>query len=308
MTRLTSRLFGGPADTQAMIDFLLATREPARVTDFPSVVDLHELLALPVVQQNTRLWLDEQERLAGYAFVDHYQNLRFEFAEQHAPVDIVDEMVAWGETCLRRAMQASGAILTLDASCRADDETQIKRLEQHGFVRQQIRSLQMARSLHEPIPAPLLPAGFRIRSVTGEEEVEALVALHRAAFGSTEMTVEERLAMMRVPEYDPALDLLVIAPDGRFAATCFCAISSVENARSGRQEGYADPIATHPDFQRRGLARALLLAGLSLLRGRDLDTAVLGTSSDNIAMQKTAAAVGFQVVATTVWFAKAVMP
>lgn len=306
MTSLTSRLYRAPADLQALIDFLLATRPPARITDFPSVVDLHELLALPAVQRNTRLWFDEQGRLTGFALVDHYHNLRFELDRQSAPPGLMAEMVAWGEACMRRVPRESDTKLTLDASCRADDQEQIDLLRRHGFVPQAWRSLQMARALDEPIPTPQLPEGFTIRSVAGEEEVEALVALHRAAFGSKEMTVSERLAMMRVPEYDPALDLLAIAPDGRFAATCFCAISTAENARSGRNEGYTDPIATHPDFRRRGLARALLFTGLQLLQERGMDTAVLGTSSENIAMQKTAVAAGFQIASTTVWFAKMV--
>ena len=67
--------------------------------------------------------------------------------------------------------------------------------------------------------------------------------------------------MMRVPEYDAELDLLAIAPGGRFAAYCLCSISQEENNRTGRNEGTTDPVATHPDFQRRGLAQALLRDG-----------------------------------------------
>jgi len=149
-----------------------------------------------------------------------------------------------------------------------------------------------------------LPTGFAIRHVAGEHEVEALVALHRAAFGTENLTVEDRLSWMRTPEYDPTLDLMAVTPDGALAAYCMCHISHEENARSGRSEGYTDPIATHPAFQLRGLARALLLTGLDLLRPRRVETAVLGTSSDNFAMQQTALSVGFCVQMTKLWFAK----
>jgi len=154
-----------------------------------------------------------------------------------------------------------------------------------------VRSLHLIRPLNEPIPTPRLPAGFAIRHVAGEHEVEALVALHRAAFGTENLTVEDRLSWMRTP-------------DGALAAYCMCHISHEENARSGRSEGYTDPIATHPAFQLRGLARALLLTGLDLLRQCRVKTAVLGTSSDNIAMQRTALSVGFCVQMTKLWFAK----
>ena len=169
-----------------------------------------------------------------------------------------------------------------------------------------MRSLHMVRSLDKSIPTPQVLAGFSIRHVTDEQEAKALVVLHRAAFGTENMTVEERLAMMRVPEYDSELDLLVSAPDGRFAAYCTCSISQEENERTGRNEGYTDPVATHPDFQRRGLAQALLLTGFHKLKQRGMDTAVLGTSNENTAMQRTAKAVGFRVQSTKIWFAKPV--
>jgi ribosomal protein S18 acetylase RimI-like enzyme len=243
--------------------------------------------------------------MIGFAFVDPYNNLWFEF-DQQTHSNIESEIVAWGVECIRQAMQKSGESVTLDASCRDDDVERVTLLERHGFVMQEMCSLRMTRSLNEPIPTPETPVGFNIRHVMGEQEAESLVALHRAAFGSENMTVEERLAMMRAPEYDPELDLLAVAPDGRFAATCMCSISQEENERTGQNEGYTDPIATHPDFQRRGLAQALLLTGLHKLKQRSIDTAILGTSSENIVMQRTAQAVGFRVQSTKLWFAKPV--
>lgn len=259
-----------------------------------------------MVQDNTRLWFSADDRLVGFAFVDHYQNLRFEFDPQVVSPGIESETVVWGEACIRRAMQASGESLTLNASCRDDDTDRIALLEWHGFVQKALHLLHMTRSLHEPIPTPQLPKGFSIRHVTGEHEAEALVALHHAAFGTEAMTVEERLAMMRVPDYDAELDLVAVAPDGRLAAYCMCSISQEENARTGRNEGYTDPVATHPDSQRHGLAKALLLTGLYTLKQQGMDTALLGTSSENVAMQRTAQAVGFRVQSTTLRFSKPV--
>jgi ribosomal protein S18 acetylase RimI-like enzyme len=151
-----------------------------------------------------------------------------------------------------------------------------------------------------------MPAGFGLHHVAGEREAADLVELHRAAFGSEVMTVEERLAMMRTPDYDAELDLVAIALDGRLAATCLCTIRREENRRSGRKEGYTDLIATHPSFRRQGLAKALLLAGMHYLQERGMDTAVLGTSSENVPMQRAAQAVGFRIKSTRLWFARPV--
>ncbi len=289
-----------------MLDLLDAARPAEWIADYPSPVDVREALALTNVQDNTRLWFDAKGWIIAFAFVDSYHSLHFEFDQQAACPDLESEIVSWGETCLRRAMQEGRETLTLHASCRDDDVERIAFLKQYGFVTQKVRSLQMIRPLDGPIVVPHVPAGFSVRHVAGEHEVEALVALHRAAFGTKMMTVEERLAMMRVPDYDPALDLVAVALDGRLAATCMCSISHEENVRTGRKEGYTDPIATHPDFQRQGLAKALLLTGFHKLKQRGIETAVLGTSSENIAMQRTAQAVGFRVQSTKLWFSKSV--
>lgn len=291
-----------------MLDHLAAVRPPERIYDHPSPVDLREILALKKVQENSLLWFDTNGRLMGFALVDHYQNLCFELDWQILTPDLESEIISWGEKCLRQAMQTSGQVFTLDASCRTDDLERMAFFQRHGFVMQENYSVHMMRSLDEPIPGVQLPQGFHIRHIAGKQEVEALVALHRAAFGTENMTVEERLAMMHTPDYEAQLDLLAIAPDGLLVAYCMCFISQEENERSGRKVGYTDPVATHPDFQGRGLARALLVAGMQRLKERGIQTALLGTSSDNIPMQRAAMAVGFRVQSTTAWFARDVLP
>jgi len=303
---ISTRTFSGEDDIQSMLDLLIAVRPAARITVYPGLVDLREILALSTVRANTRLWFGIDDRLVAFAIVDHYHNLWFEFDPQLSPRNIGTEIVAWGEKCVRRSVLAGADTLTLRASCRDDDAERLALFAQHGFVMRDWHVLRMVRALDEPIPAPRLPDGFRIRHVAGEDEVEALVALHRAAFGTENMTVEERLAMMRVPDYDLKLDLLVVAPDGRFAAYCMCSVSQEENARTGRKEGYTDPIATHPDYQRQGLARALLFAGFRKLKQYGMDTVALGTSSENVAMQKLAQAVGFRVRSKKLQFSKLV--
>ena len=124
--------------------------------------------------------------------------------------------------------------------------------------------------------------------------------MHRAAFGTDYMTTENRLAIMTTSEYDMSLDLVVVAPGGMIAANCIC------SANKQRQIGSTDPIGTHPRYQRMGLARALLVTGLQLLKERGMLSAQLGTSGENIAMQKTAEFVGFTIHYKTIWFSKEV--
>ncbi len=307
MTPLTGKIYADEIDLEAMIALLARSRPAAHIADFPGIYDLRGLVLQPEIQENTRLWYGGDGRLHAFAITyTLYRNVYFEFAPEIWGDEIAEEIFAWGTACIQKTHAEAAEPLTLDTSCREDDEKRLALLHRHGFVPDGVRSLNLARSLRDPIPEPTLPTGFSTRPVAGEDEVEALVALHRAAFGTDNMTVTKRLAMMRVPEYDRELDLVAIAPDGRLAAFCVGSISAEENGRTGQQIGYTDPVGTHPDFQRRGLARALLLACMRLLRERGMETAVLGTSSRNQAMQKTAKSVGFHVQWSKIWFTKSI--
>lgn len=295
-----SRPYSGPDDLAAMID-LVHARPAERFDDYPGIIDLQEMLGLEEIQANTQLWADETHGLVGYAILDDTR-LLCEVAPQIAK-DLFPRMVAWASERLV-APRIGAPLPALEMRCREHDTFWFELLETQGFVQQQKVAVHMKRSLLNPLPEPVLPDGFIIRPILGEQEVAAHVALHRAAWGTENMTVEYRLSMMQTPSYDRTLDLVVVAPDGRLAAYAMCYISPEENELSGRQDGYIDPIATHPDFQRRGLSKALMAAGMKLLHTRGMETARLSTGNDNVAMQHAAAGVGFQVDFRTIRFIK----
>jgi ribosomal protein S18 acetylase RimI-like enzyme len=289
---------------QAMIDLLLAVRPIERLADYPGIGDLHELLDTPDMSANTRVWHDADGRLAAFAVVDlSLRNLLFELAPQ-ATDAIGPLVIAWGLERIRFAEPDPGRPLTLDTCCAEDNPARVALLERHGFVTQPERTLRMIRALAEPIPLPQWPDGFRVRHLAGESEVAAYVALHRAAFGTQYMTVENRLAVMRAQNYDPELDLVAVAPDGALAAFCVCQVHRGENATGGRKHGWTDPVGTHPNHRRLGLARALLLTGLQRLKERGMDSALLGTLNTNIAMQRLAESAGFRALSSILWFWK----
>jgi ribosomal protein S18 acetylase RimI-like enzyme len=305
MPAITSRPYVHPTDLPALMDLLKAVRPVEWGNEYPSSVDLQEAMARPSIREKTRLWVDELGHLAAFAFVlEPYNNLIFEVAPE-AEHGIENQLIDWG---MKSAVHSSdpGVEDTLDTSCREDDLHRVAMLGRQGFRQLEQNTLQMALKLDQPITPVRLPEGFSVRSIKGEQEVDAIVALHRAAFGTSHMTREERLAIMRAPEYDPALDLIVIAPDNRFAAYCTCSILTVENKRSGIKIGHTDPVAVHPDFQRQGLARALLLKAAQLLKDRGMEMAMLSTSSDNLAMQRAAESAGFRVYSKRIWFSKTI--
>jgi mycothiol synthase len=141
--------------------------------------------------------------------------------------------------------------------------------------------------------------------VGGMAEIEAYVDLHRAAFGTEIMTTAYRQSIMNSPDYIPEIDLVAAAPDGSLAAFCMCQIFPDDTPRAGgKKEGWTDPVGTHPDHRCLGLAKALITTGMHLLRERGIDTALLGTSSTNDAMLRTAESLGYRRVSTTLWFSR----
>lgn len=306
MTNFVRRPYAGAADLQAMIG-LTAARPAESVADYPSIVDLQELFGTPGLGLQARLWEAAEGRLAGFAFLTSTSGgLNMEIAAQATSSDLGTQMIIWAEAHFRETYEGPEGSRILRVGCRDDDSERIALLERHGFAPVSWHTVTMVRPLDEPVPAPRLPEGFTIRHLAGPQEVDQVVALHRAAFGTTNMTVEQRLAMIHTPEYDQELDLVAVAPDGSLAAYLMCHFSRQENALTGCSEGYTDPVATHPAFQRQGLARALLLTGLRLLKDRGLELAKLSTGSDNISMQETAHSAGFQVDSVKLQYAKEV--
>ena len=297
MNTISSRMYKDETDFQIILDLLVRLRPPQHLNDYPVKVDIEENMSSEAIRANTRLWFDGDQPIA-WAYVDEFNNLRWELDSNHED-SLGGEIVAWGEACIRKTPSEDEST-TLDASCREDYSRRISFLKRHGFHQTDDTSISMTRPLSNPTPEPELPPGFVIRPIKGREEAEAVATLHRAAFGTDYMTTESRLTIMSTSEYDPSLDLLVIAPDGMVAAYCTCSTNDLTPI------GWTDPVATHPNFQRRGLARALLLAGMRLLRERGMEFAKLGTSGDNVAMQSTAASVGFRIEYRTLWFARVV--
>jgi ribosomal protein S18 acetylase RimI-like enzyme len=307
MTSLHSRAFSKPEDLQAMTALLRRLRDAGQVV-YPIATDLHEELDDPAARASVRLWEDEQGEMLGFCYVSTWQNLVDAFQEAAFSHQVEREMMDCALNTVRERNRTSGKNDKLDASVLESDTFKRVLLERNGFTLQEESSLLLARRLDNFLPQPNLPPGFTIRPMAGDTELEAYVALHRAAFGTENMTLEYRRSIMHAPDYLPELDLVAVAPDGRLAAFCVCQIFPDDSPRAGgTREGWTDPLGTHPDFQRKGLAQALMLAGMHLLKARDVDTVLLGTSSTNIPMQRTAAALGFQKVSNTLWYSRQVV-
>jgi mycothiol synthase len=179
-------------------------------------------------------------------------------------------------------------------------------LERHGFspVRYWFK---MARDLNEPIPEPQLPEGFILRHVQDEKDGELWVDVFNWSFidhwNHHDLSMEEYRHYVSSPKYNKERDLVAVAPDGTFAAFCFCWIDPEDNEHNNRKEGWIDILGTRRGYRNKGLGTAMLLAGMHLLKADGMDTAVLGVDAENpTGALRLYESVGFkQVVKNSTW-------
>lgn len=137
-----------------------------------------------------------------------------------------------------------------------------------------------------PVPLPL-PDGFRLADRTSADDQYHLVARNGP-------DVEERLRQTSM--YDPELDLAIWGPNGDvvgYGLFWFDPVTLV---------GLVEPMRTEDAYQRRGLARALLVAGLHRLAWRGARRLKVSHKTDVAgALYR---AVGFEPVSTTRTYSK----
>ena len=117
------------------------------------------------------------------------------------------------------------------------------------------------------LPEPRLPPDFVIRSVADEDDVERRRAAKALAFGGHYCPLDWPPAaafreLQRAPDYRAELDLFVVAPTGDYVSFCTGWVDE--------RNHYADfePVGTHVEYRRLGLARAVMAEGLRRMAAR----------------------------------------
>jgi len=142
----------------------------------------------------------------------------------------------------------------------------------------------MVRPDLEDLPElPPMPDGLELRPVT-PDLYGAVWRGNREAFRDHWGGADESDAAMRrffeTPGRDPSLWLVAFEGD-EVAAGVFNGIYPEQDAALGTKRGWLDSVFTCRPWRRRGLARALILRSLVLLKERGMTSAALGVDADN---------------------------
>lgn len=156
---------------------------------------------------------------------------------------LTDEILDWVER------GATGARVAFEF--QSTDAVTTAVLERRGYrpVRgQRVLAVHHRELAGEPRAEP--PAGFRLRTLE-PGDLSARVELHRIVWAPSRVTEESYRDVQAAWPYRADLDCIAEAPDGRLAAYCLAWLDP------DNRVGELEPVGTHPDFRRLGLASAV---------------------------------------------------
>ena len=145
-----------------------------------------------------------------------------------------------------------------------DSDQQLQAEAQSRGYRKLPVTVPMLRFNCTDAPEPRIPDGYTVKTVDELGDLEKLRKAKVLSFGSgygpsAWPPASAYVEMMKAPDYDHALDLVVEAPDGEVASFCTIWID-LEN-----RYGNFEPVGTTLHHQGKGLARNLLYYGLRLM-------------------------------------------
>jgi mycothiol synthase len=301
MTTFTSRPFVSSTDLPTVLTLMRQCATAETLFDVPRYSDLESWLAPAgvvakasredenyrhqMIQEGATLWETEAREVAAYAVIPFTTSLRFGILPQYHDTALQRAILSWGLTLLSERSRAA----FLMVRCHEQDVELKTALTEEGFVPQPYQDVYLTRPLKSFPVAPDLPAGFRLQAGVSVDEHAAYQGLHEAIFGQG-MGMDEHYSS----HYQPELDLLAVAPDGTFAAVCFCSMDQVADSDHVERIGDVGLLAVHPAYRRLGLGRALLLTAMRRVHERGAWHMVVETENEDSPAMKLYRAEGFQ--------------
>jgi mycothiol synthase len=286
-------------DILAMQDVLVRGRMANNGSYYIHIGDLKWWLYYPPLEgdfwAHIHLWDDPKRpgKLLGWVLISpDWVGIDIYVQPELTGSELANEMYIWAEeeaTMVAR-LQEHKTINVLWV--RHADEVLKEHYAQRGF-RLRKGMIHFSCTLEETFPAPVLPYAFTLRGCKGEPEAAARARAQYGAFNSSapfERYLERFTRFMRSPVYQPEMDIVAVAPGGQIGAFCIVWNDLVNKV------GLFEPVGTHPDFQRHGLGRAVMLEGLRRLQKSGMDSAIVSTYEDNRAGIKLYEGLGFQAI------------
>jgi mycothiol synthase len=222
---------------------------------YSSDLEADRLLGRPV-----QLWEAADGELVGYVLSEGAGDAHLQVHPDYRYLE--EEMITWAEAYLSAPDEDGRS--GLEMVVQEYDAHRQRLLAGRGFEKMPYGGMSRYLRLGKgEIPEPAIAEGYTLRTThpTDLADCQRIADLLNAAFNRDFHNAEEYQNFARcAPSFRQDLDLVMVAPDGSFAA--YVGIPYDEANR----RGIFEPVCTHPAHQRKGLARALMLEGLHRLK------------------------------------------
>ena len=215
---------------------------------------------------------------------------------------VMDEYVAWAD---ERAHEL-GVKQICPFWVLEHDQVMGRLMQAHGFEMMPVIGLPaplFERTLDD-LPPIKLPDGFTVQGVGNLEEGRVRARVTHGAFRpheDWESYCAEYAKFIGSAVYDGERDLFVRSPDGTGASACTIWFDPMNAI------GLFEPVATHPDFQGKGLGKAVMAEGLHRMKSAGMNRAQVGFDPNNAAALALYTAMGFRASCYFVGYRKAVI-
>jgi mycothiol synthase len=294
--KISQRKYSGEADLSEMAT--LARAFPSENLHFADLPYRFSSWAFEE-SENIALWVNEADQLQAWAVMQSpWWTIDYVYRPQ-ADKNLHRQILDWADGRARKLLGTPHGRPAWFINVFSDQAERIQELKQAGFASQanvgedSWSKVFMQRSAELAVANYRLPEGFVVRPLAGEREVEAYVELQRSVFESKNMTVEWRMRTLRHPDYQPDLDLVVAAPDGRLAAFCVCWLVGGPGFEPC---GQIEPLGCHKDFRRYALGRVALAEGLRSLQSCGVTSIYVETDNYRDTAFRLYESVGFRVI------------
>lgn len=202
-----------------------------------------------------------------------------------------EHILDWSIDCLTKILCQPGETKIQTMWVAEHDTKRIRQLENRDFQRDEYAMWYLECPLEDHILEPHIPYGFGIRQIIGNDDIKRRAAAAYQTFGSRQSFDEYWPRYQRFvdsPVYVSSIDLATVAPEGDFASFCIVWPDPVNHI------GLFEPVGTHPDFQSRGLGKAVVTEGLRKLQNCGMQRAAVCVEINNQAALGLYQAIGFQ--------------
>ena len=226
-------------------------------------------------RDNARLWYDDSGKLAGIAVSEYGNNSIYTQVHPEYP-EIEKEMIPWIIDVWSMDKQQ------LEMYVYDSDEPRKKLLASFGFEELKDTGWMREYDLGKPLDDIGLTPDFRIERLSENKNYRSLVDAVNAAFDRPLKLPMEWLKtkLFKAPSMSEEWQISAVTPDGEHASFCFAWID--------RENSIAeiDPIGTRPEYQKKGLARAVVADCFRRLRNAGIKLAYIASGPEPLPSNK----------------------